>query len=95
MKIEDLWKDKNYEPNDEQKNSILHTNGPLYITAAPGSGKTAVLVWRTLYLIVFQNVKPEKIFLATFTEKAAFQLKERLQSLLSLVAEKSNGTKGP
>ena len=61
--------------------------GPLFLTAGPGSGKTRVLLWRTLNLIVFHNVQPNEIFLATFTEKAALQLKEGLQGLLSIASK--------
>jgi DNA helicase-2/ATP-dependent DNA helicase PcrA len=60
-------------------------NGPLYLTAGPGSGKTRVLLWRALNLIVFHDVKPEEIFLSTFTEKAAHQLKEGLRTYLGIV----------
>lgn len=86
--IQDLWaavKPKRFEPNDNQEKAILHTEGPLFLTAGPGSGKTRVLLWRTLNLIVFHDIKPEEIFLSTFTEKAAFQLREGLRSLLGLV----------
>jgi DNA helicase-2/ATP-dependent DNA helicase PcrA len=61
---------------------FYHTDGPLFLTAGPGSGKTRVLLWRTLNLMVFHNVKPEDIFLSTFTEKAALQLKDGLRTLL-------------
>ncbi len=54
----------------------MHVDGPLFLTAGPGSGKTRVLLWRTVNLIVFNDVKPEEIFLGTFTEKAAHQLRE-------------------
>lgn len=53
----------------------------------PGSGKTRVLLWRTLNLIVFHNLQPNEIFLATFTEKAALQLKEGFQGLLSIASK--------
>lgn len=85
--IEALFKEKNFTPNESQKKAIFHTKGPLFLTAGPGSGKTRVLLWRTMNLIVFEEVKPEEIFLATFTEKAACQLKEGLQSLLSLASQ--------
>ena len=88
LTIQDLWdavKPNPFNPNPNQERAILHTSGPLFLTAGPGSGKTRVLLWRTLNLIVFHNVKPEEIFLSTFTEKAAFQLKEGLRSLLGLV----------
>lgn len=82
--IEYFWKLKGFEPNDSQREAILHTNGPLFLTAGPGSGKTRVLLWRTLNLLVFHEVKPEEIFLSTFTEKAALQLKDGLRTLLGL-----------
>jgi len=81
--IDDLWKKADFKPNENQKAAILHTNGPLYLPAGPGSGKTRVLLWRTLNLIVFHDIPPEEIYLSTFTEKAAHQLKEGLRSLLA------------
>lgn len=83
--LKQLWREQNFEPNDNQKDAILHTDGPLLLPAGPGSGKTRVLLWRTLNLIVFHGVKPEEIFLSTFTEKAALQLKEGLRTLLGMV----------
>ena len=85
LTIERLWELKKFSPNAEQRQAILHTDGPLYLTAGPGSGKTRVLLWRTVNLIVFHGAKPEEIFLSTFTEKAALQLKEGLRTLLGLV----------
>lgn len=46
--IEKLWKIKDFKPNENQEKAILHTEGPLLLTAGPGSGKTGVLLWRTL-----------------------------------------------
>ncbi len=83
--IERLWEMTRFTPNDAQREAILHVDGPLYLTAGPGSGKTRVLLWRTLNLIVYHGVAPEKIFLSTFTEKAAKQLTDGLRSLLGLV----------
>ncbi len=88
-KIEDLWLEAEFNPNDNQQAAIRHVDGPLYLTAGPGSGKTRVLLWRTLNLIVYHHVKPEEIYLATFTEKAAFQLHEGLRALLGLVTNKT------
>jgi DNA helicase-2/ATP-dependent DNA helicase PcrA len=73
-----------------QREALLHVEGPLYLAAGPGSGKTRVLLWRTLNLIVLRNVPPGEIFLSTFTEKAAHQLQEGLQSLLGLVTNLTN-----
>jgi DNA helicase-2/ATP-dependent DNA helicase PcrA len=87
--IEDLWADENFTPNENQRRAILHTDGPLYLPAGPGSGKTRVLLWRTLNLIVFHDVPPEDIYLSTFTEKAALQLREGLQGLLGAVTNRT------
>ncbi len=84
LNLDRLWELAGYKPNKDQKEAILHIDEPLYITAGPGSGKTRVLLWRTVNLIVFQQIKPEEIFLSTFTEKAAHQLKEGLRVLLGL-----------
>ena len=84
--IETLWNEVNFKPNESQEQAIKHISGALYLTAGPGSGKTRVLLWRTLNLIVFHEVKPDEILLTTFTEKAAHQLKEGLQSLLGLAS---------
>ena len=84
--IEQLWQQCDFTPNDEQRSAILHIHGPLYLPAGPGSGKTRVLLWRTLNLIVFHEVGPDTIYLSTFTEKAARQLREGLRTLLGLAA---------
>jgi DNA helicase-2/ATP-dependent DNA helicase PcrA len=82
LNLETLWKLSKFTPNEQQRDAILYVDGPLCITAGPGSGRTRVLLCRTLNLIVFHGVKPEEIFLSTFTEKAAHQLKEGLRGLL-------------
>lgn len=87
--IEYYWNLKGFTPNPKQKEAILHTDGPLFLTAGPGSGKTRVILWRTVNLIVFNQVDPKRIFLATFTEKAAHQLKEGLRSLLGLITNET------
>ena len=89
-KIQKLWEIKNFSPNKQQKEAILYKDGPLFLSAGPGSGKTRVLLWRTLNLIAYNGVKPEEIFLSTFTEKAAYQLKEGLRSLLGLASNYTN-----
>lgn len=89
--IQELWHIKKFTPNDEQKKAILFDeNRPMFITAAPGSGKTQVLLWRTVHLIVSKGISPDKIFLSTFTEKAAHQLKEGLKELLGITANFTN-----
>ncbi len=76
--IKRVWDRVGFSPNPAQRDAILHTDGPLFLTAGPGSGKTRVLLWRALNLIAFHRVAPEEIFLGTFTEKAALQLRQGL-----------------
>lgn len=90
LTLHDLWDQKGFIPNKEQEQAILQIDGPLFLTAGPGSGKTRVLLWRTVNLIVFHGIAPEDIFLGTFTEKAAKQLKDGLMELLGL-ATNENG----
>ena len=86
MSLPTLWADVGFTPNPAQEQAIGHIAGPLYLPAGPGSGKTHVLLWRTVNLIVFHGVKPDEIFLSTFTEKAALQLKEGLRGLLAIAS---------
>jgi DNA helicase-2/ATP-dependent DNA helicase PcrA len=83
--IEFFWEKAGFTPNSSQKEAILHPEGPLFLTAGPGSGKTRVLLWRTLNLLVYHGVNPDEIFLSTFTEKAALQLKDGLRSILGFI----------
>ncbi len=70
--------------NDEQIKAISTVKGPLLITAGPGTGKTYTLVQRAVYLIQeCDDVAPEQIFIATFTEKAAKELVTRITDELS------------
>lgn len=89
LDLEDLWRATGFKPNPAQKEAIRHTDGPLYLPAGPGSGKTRVLLWRALNLIVFHEVPPDAIYLSTFTEKAALQLREGLQALLGEVTNRT------
>jgi len=84
--INTLWEEVKFKPNKSQEEAIRHVDGALYLTAGPGSGKTRVLLWRTLNLIVFHDISPDEIMLTTFTEKAAHQLKEGLQALLGMAS---------
>lgn len=84
--IEYLWDIFKFTPDTNQKAAILHKEGPLFLPAGPGSGKTSVILWRTLNLIVFNDIKPDDIFLSTFTEKAARQLRVGLTNLLSIAS---------
>ena len=69
--------------NDAQRTAISTTEGPVLITAGPGTGKTFTLVQRAIYLIEEQKVNPESIFIATFTEKAAKELVTRITNELA------------
>lgn len=87
--IESLFARVGFSPNDSQRQAIEHLDGPLFLVAGPGSGKTRVLLWRVVNMIVFHGVTPESIFLSTFTEKAAKQLQDGLVSLLGLASEQT------
>lgn len=69
--------------NEGQRKAIAAAEGPVLITAGPGTGKTYTLVQRAIYLIEECNIKPESIFIATFTEKAAKELITRVTNELS------------
>lgn len=70
--------------NSAQREAISASDGPVLITAGPGTGKTYTLVQRTLYLIEERGVEPENILIATFTEKAAKELITRISNELAL-----------
>ena len=63
--------------NEEQKAIIGHTDGPLLVIAGPGSGKTFSLVLRALNLLLLGKAEPRELVVCTFTEKAAFELRDR------------------
>lgn len=65
-----------------QEKAITYHNGPLLIIAGPGSGKTEVISGRAAYLILSGLTKPENLLVTTFTEKAALELKDRIQAKL-------------
>ncbi len=88
--LEKLWKGAEFNPNENQKEAILHTDSPLFLPAGPGSGKTRVLLWRVINLIVNHDVGPEEIYLSTFTEKAALQLRDGLRAMLGAVTAVTN-----
>jgi DNA helicase-2/ATP-dependent DNA helicase PcrA len=64
--------------NDAQREVVAHNAGPLLVIAGPGSGKTFSLVLRTINLLLLGTAKASQIIVCTFTEKAAYELRDRI-----------------
>ncbi len=78
MAIPTLLKDL----NPEQQQAVLATDGPIIILAGAGSGKTRVLTYKVIYLIQEKHIAPDDILMVTFTNKAANEMKERMEKLI-------------
>ncbi len=67
--------------NEEQRKIVIHENGPMVVIAGPGSGKTRCLTLRAINLLLLEKALPQELVLCTYTEKAAFEMQDRLSEI--------------
>lgn len=85
MKIAPPILDHFPELSDAQRAVVGHTDGPLLVIAGPGSGKTHCIVLRALNLLLLGEARPAQLALCTFSEKAAFEMRDRMAAAARVV----------
>jgi ATP-dependent DNA helicase UvrD/PcrA len=73
------------ELNDDQRSIVAHDSGPLLVIAGPGSGKTRSLTLLAMNLLLLERAEPAEIILCTYTEKAAYEIQDRIYDIAKKV----------
>jgi len=76
--------------NDAQRSVVGHLDGPLLVVAGPGSGKTYSIILRALNLLLLNRAVPAEVILCTFTEKAAFEMRDRMAAAARKIGYKGD-----
>jgi DNA helicase-2/ATP-dependent DNA helicase PcrA len=69
------------ELNEDQREIVMHDTGPLLVVAGPGSGKTQSLILLAMNLLLLERAKPSELILCTYTEKAAYEMQDRISDI--------------